>query len=306
MGRIVLNGKKYMGGGGSGEIVELTLAEYEALPDTKLTDGVAYFIKDLNASNVQGYPPLIYSDVEREIGVWRDGKPLYQKTFHTTTPSTAQTIAVIANTTDLNIDEVVVLFGSVTNSSNCPVNWYLDDSNRTACFVNLAKTGIAMWIENSAIASTPCNVTIQYTKTIDTAGSGIWNGQGGIAHHYSTTETVVGTWLGKPLYERVIEGDLNGAYSGTYTINYSDISANIKELISYTGRIRYNYQMAGTDLSWYGFNYVNSAGSISVLLANQEKVGGSPANKLNIVLANQNWALMDLYKIVVQYTKTTD
>lgn len=33
-------------GGGSANIVELTQAEYDALPDTKLTDDVTYFIKD--------------------------------------------------------------------------------------------------------------------------------------------------------------------------------------------------------------------------------------------------------------------
>lgn len=34
------------GGGGNADIVELTQAEYDALPDTKLTDGKVYFIKD--------------------------------------------------------------------------------------------------------------------------------------------------------------------------------------------------------------------------------------------------------------------
>lgn len=34
------------GGGGNANIVELTQAEYDALPDTKLTDGKVYFIKD--------------------------------------------------------------------------------------------------------------------------------------------------------------------------------------------------------------------------------------------------------------------
>lgn len=34
------------GGGGNANIVELTQAQYDALPDTKLTDGKVYFIKD--------------------------------------------------------------------------------------------------------------------------------------------------------------------------------------------------------------------------------------------------------------------
>ena len=56
--------------------VELTQSEYDALPDSKLTDGILYCI-------VEGekFAPVIYSLEEREIGVWTDGKPLYQKSF---------------------------------------------------------------------------------------------------------------------------------------------------------------------------------------------------------------------------------
>lgn len=38
------------GGGGGSDVVELTKAEYDALPDTKLTDGKQYFIKDYSES----------------------------------------------------------------------------------------------------------------------------------------------------------------------------------------------------------------------------------------------------------------
>ena len=39
------------GGGGSANIVELTQAEYDALPDTKLTDDTMYLIKDANSAS---------------------------------------------------------------------------------------------------------------------------------------------------------------------------------------------------------------------------------------------------------------
>lgn len=35
-----------LGGGGSADIVHLTQAEYDALPDSKLTDGKVYMIED--------------------------------------------------------------------------------------------------------------------------------------------------------------------------------------------------------------------------------------------------------------------
>ena len=60
MGKIVKNGINYSGAYGSGSDNSriLTLAEYNALPDTKLTDGVVYYITDvagiINADSV-GY-----------------------------------------------------------------------------------------------------------------------------------------------------------------------------------------------------------------------------------------------------------
>ena len=53
---------------------EVTEAEYNALPASKLSDGILYAIKD-SVGAQEGFPPLIYSDEERQVGVWRDGRP---------------------------------------------------------------------------------------------------------------------------------------------------------------------------------------------------------------------------------------
>lgn len=50
MGQIIRNGNVY---GGGGNQVILTKAEYDALPDTKLTDGVMYCISD---EDMEGQP----------------------------------------------------------------------------------------------------------------------------------------------------------------------------------------------------------------------------------------------------------
>lgn len=49
MGVIIRNGIEYSGGGGS-SATYLTQAEYDALPESKLTDGVEYRITDANTS----------------------------------------------------------------------------------------------------------------------------------------------------------------------------------------------------------------------------------------------------------------
>ena len=54
MAKFMLDGQEYCGGGGS-QIVELTQAEYDALPDTKKTDNILYAITDsdeLSAENM--------------------------------------------------------------------------------------------------------------------------------------------------------------------------------------------------------------------------------------------------------------
>ena len=85
MGVLRLNGKAY---GGGIDVIEVTQAQYNALPESKLSDDILYVISD-SVNGSDGYPPLIYSTEEREVGVWIDGKPLYQKT-------------ILANSTDVS------------------------------------------------------------------------------------------------------------------------------------------------------------------------------------------------------------
>ena len=195
------------------EIREVTQAQYEALPDTKLTDGVAYFIKDIDDDAVEGYPPLIYSSDEREVGIWKDGKPLYQRTieYSCADNSNVQTAYLMAN-------EVVVVhiadayFQNSTGGLNQQFRytWYKDHFwsyivNNSGHVISVHReTTDANWQSGVKFIA-----TIQYTKTTDVAGSGTWNGQGGLSVHYSTTEKVIGTWIdGKPVYEILI--NLNG------------------------------------------------------------------------------------------------
>lgn len=46
MGMILYNGRVYSGGGEGDSGIELTQAEYDALPDTKYTDSINYYITD--------------------------------------------------------------------------------------------------------------------------------------------------------------------------------------------------------------------------------------------------------------------
>lgn len=65
------------------ETIELTKAEYDALPATKLTDGKHYFITDYSeGGGGGGSSDFTYSTEEQYTGLrWLDGKKIYQKTF---------------------------------------------------------------------------------------------------------------------------------------------------------------------------------------------------------------------------------
>lgn len=153
------------------------------------------------------FNPVIYSDTERKIGVWRDNKPLYAKTINITTPSVANAIVSVADVTSLNIDTVVSLDGNYNDTNiNWSLNIYFNTGRSANCFVNGGKTAIMMLVNDNVAMNKNAYVTIKYTKTTDVAGSGDYNTLGVPTEHYSTNEQVVGTWIdGKPLYKKTYQ-----------------------------------------------------------------------------------------------------
>lgn len=184
---------------------EVTQAEYNALPSSKLNDGVLYAIKDVGGAD--SMPPIIYSDEEREVGVWRDGKPLYQKTitYNCADSSNAQTIYTIPSTHD--IVHVVDAYFKNSLEQQIRYTWYKDHfwsyiilGGQYNTITVHRETNDANWQSGIKFV-----ITIQYTKTTDVPGSGIWNQQGCYAHHYSGIEQIIGTWYGKTLWEKTIQ-----------------------------------------------------------------------------------------------------
>ena len=245
---VLVNGVSVVDGNHDAQITsykEVTQAEYNALPSSKLTDGIAYFIKDIDNASVEGYPPLIYSLEEREVGVWTDGKPVYKRTFYLATASlSSKEFSISTGLSD--IEKILACTGVLTNGSETymlPFERLTErESIRTFARVNSDGTVTLNVITGVGGASvytdvTDIFVTIYYTKTTDTAGSGIWNGQGGLAHHYSTNETVIGTWIdGKPLYEKTVEF---GALPNNATKDVLHNVANVNLMVKCDG-IAYN------------------------------------------------------------------
>lgn len=267
---------------------EVTQAEYQALPSSKLTDNILYCIKD--SAGADGFPPLIYSDEEREVGVWRDGKPLYQKTVYCGDFTTSGNKSVAHNIS--NLDKVVMMYGTFNEGTTrfpLPiVMWGSAVTYQTRLAVNNTNVIIS---RDTAAQSVNLYVTLQYTKTTDTAGSGIWTTQGGYAHHYSTSEKVVGTWVdGKPLYEKTLQKTFSTRDQEGNTSYYHgnvDISSDIPNL---------KHGFVVVDASYYG-TYPNERGFT---------FGYVEPDGMGLVLGTLFERVNFTGYVTVRYTKTTD
>lgn len=219
---LYINGNKSLGGI---EVIHLTQAEYDALPNTKKYDDKVYMIEDVNGNGSQ-FQPIIYSEDEREIGVWTDGKPLYQKTIKITQQLTVGQDNFI-NHGISNIDKCISIKGFCTYNqqdeilpmpyvSKNPTSYSIVLGNVTDTTFLIALGDTFSSVENAI-------VTFQYTKTTDTAGSGTWTPQGVPAVHYSTDEQVVGTWVdGSTIYSKTLT-NLSFNVSSTSTVIDTDI-----------------------------------------------------------------------------------
>lgn len=231
------------------------------------------------------YAPVIYSDTERVIGVWRDGKPLYQKTID---------IAPLPNRTskeiqlDADIERVISMRGYGIDA-NDKWNVFLNDvvpTNVTGSirvFFNTATKKLYINTGENLTSYTEAYVTIQYTKTTDVAGSGNWNTDGVPTHHYSTNEQVIGTWIdGKPLYEKTFEL--------TQELDLTQNTWVKSELDQGTMK---------------GLYYVLFTNSLGACLNNI--VGGFIDNKIAFNSPRTiNLISSENTKVTLQYTKTTD
>lgn len=143
------------------------------------------------------FSPVIYSTEEREIGVWKDNKPLYQKTFML---SLTNNSTLIPNTSDIEI--LAAVKGYVYGDG---VNTYLPYSDgEDAVSVWNTSSGVSIYVTSWFLNNgrDQCCITLQYTKTTDAPGSGQYNTLGVPTVHYSTDEQVIGTWIdGSTLYE---------------------------------------------------------------------------------------------------------
>ena len=284
---------------------EVTQSEYNALPDSKNSDNVLYCIKDA-PSSTEGFPPLIYSTEEREIGVWADGKPLYQKTWKCTLPaisgSTTGEYVSLINLPNVSVKRVEAY--EANGASVYPFTGYSGSKGTQLVNFRYLEGYIKLYdIGVPYSAGEVITVTVKYTKNADVAGSGTWTTQGALAHHYSTSEKVVGTWIdGKPLYEKTIikaYNELsNNGIRKILDLREGDTTKVIQTVSAFALSPTYGRCYLGCNA--YDSNTANS--TYFSLHAYY--------NTLAVETSLKTLASLDYYspsiQAVVQYTKTTD
>ena len=264
------------------------------MPDTKYHDGILYCIKDSGSEKTEFFYPIIYSFAEREVGVWTDGKPLYQKTVEITNITSGTNVDFYHGISNIDIpvgcsgfafrsDSIIkmsymsyILPGSASGASTS-VN--ADSFFNISAFI----TDRIRYSLGSTVSGlvTKIVVTLLYTKTTDTPGSGSWAQDGIPAVHYSTDEKVIGTWVdGKPIYEKsyVLDTPL--------LINHSNWTATTFPATSIKMFLRADGQQNGS-----------ATAPIIAAVVN---------GYINILFNRYNSSETYLTMFTVQYTKTTD
>lgn len=230
-----------------------------------------------------------YSTEEKEVGCWTDGKPLYQRTLVidnvTQTQNTTVDLATLSD-----IDHIQVI--GATGLESGIVYAIPEFSDRIQFNVSTGKLQSTV-PANAGWSNATLTITIQYTKTTDTAGSGSYTPASGKAVYYSTNEQVIGKWSnGKPLYRKCIE-----------IASFSSNDTLIANAIFYGSFLLSNYisdvEMAFLDLN---HSYLGTPSTFTRTILNAQYEADTGYFTLFTIYSRQNVPLT----LVVEYTKTTD
>ena len=174
----------------------------------------------------------VYSEDEQVIGTWTDGKPLYQKTIHSTLPSSTGTdkFEDIGATIDTIVD--IKAQALRDNNYSYAVNGVcvLGDFS-SAVMVNATnnnassnKNKVGFVVNKTQFVSRPIVVTVQYTKTTDQAGT----------YQYKNSLLLTRPDMWEPDTEYDFGG---GLYGQRFTGTHSTAGASAKQLLASVNKI---------------------------------------------------------------------
>lgn len=126
-------------------------------------------IKCIKAKTSEPYED-IYSEEERVIGRWIDGRPLYRRVCQATSPSKVSTpmdiISIQENIYIINYYGILVYNDSDKN--HLSINYINNAANiNVATFINMQKHSVSMLVTTAQSTNCTCYVILEYIKTTD-------------------------------------------------------------------------------------------------------------------------------------------
>ena len=260
----------------------------------QLLDDISEEILVLGSPEV--YAPVVYSDEEREIGVWRDGKPLYERTVYIQNYPSSKGDFTYAHGIS-NLDVVWVYDGYLTNGNgnNNPLNLCRPEvalEDQFGMVVDRTNIHVKVGYDRSYIYA---YVVLRYTKTTDVPGSGHYTALGVPAVHYSTNEQVIGTWVdGKTLYQKTFTNIAISSSANTVSVPHG--ISNFGKLIAFEG-----VSVSTTDCRPMPQLHYSDPAGFSVTLYT--------INATNLNFAYGNWAKSQsssyTFNVTIKYTKSS-
>lgn len=236
----------------------------------------------------------IYSFEERQVGVFADGKPLYQKTVLTGALSAGNNNITMGLDNPENIVDInIIAFTSNVTAKNIPLTYVntgtISGYGATSDGYNFSTDEVLITLGNDR-SFTGGYITIQYTKTTDVAGSGEYVPSGDKAVHYDDTEQVIGTWFGETLYRKTVNF---GALPNNATKNVAHGISNLKYIKSYEGTAK------STSNGYYlTLPYIHSTSASKYVEMYFDATNIS-------VVTKEDRSVYDICYITLEYTKTS-
>lgn len=229
-------------------------------------------------------PTMIISDLDYSIEEqltgkrWIDGKPIYQKSFEFESGAGAQSRTIYEDKNSFLVD----INSNMNNVTEAPYFKYIETDNADGITISFH--------QSSQYSNKKYSVTIQYTKTTDTASSPVVPPKMEAKHNYSTEEQIVGTWIdGKPIYEKTLV--ITSFTGGDSTVNH-----NIENMDVTTARVIDGYYLVFGSVPIPPNCYYNADAYTTTYIDNNTTI--------HLRLGN-TWTCTKVV-ITIQYTKITD
>lgn len=246
-------------------------------------------VYDITSGRDDRFMPIVYSTEEQEIGVWTDGKPLYQKTIDTGALPNASSTSTAHGIS--NLEEVVDIEGVCYQSTNKfwrSLPLITDNNTNYLCTVSVNATYVYLYGRNADLSNyTESYITLRYTKSTDTAGSGKWTPQGVPSIKYSTSEQIIGTWTdGKTLYQKTVDIELADS-SNMQTFTASSLAIGVTQVI-----VDACFKNSGgqqlRQAAWFGNDYWSYIiGSSGDVLVKRQTTDANWASGVHLILTTQ-------------------